>query len=332
MRRFLRAGNLQSDTALNKHKSPHKRKIEDLAFGAIICAATFLGLTLFTGYAQWRAPPVVVAAVVAAVPPISAPAEATEPPEMIVAMPVTVAAVIVPIPKPKNPISAVPAEGRVQIAIVIDDLGQDFAALDRVMELDPDLTLAFLPYGPGLQDKVDTAKGRGHEILLHLPMEPNGSSDPGPLALKTSLDTSEFHKVMDQNLTRFTGYVGVNNHMGSLLTADYSRMRDVMEYMTDRGLFFLDSRTSKFSSAEQAARDAGIPTIARDVFLDNSRSIENILQALADLEDIARKRGSAVAIGHPYPETIEALHTWIAGAEARGVDLVPLSVLLEPAE
>ncbi len=219
-------------------------------------------------------------------------------------------------------------EPRSQIAIVIDDLGQDLSALGQILKLDPGLTLSFLPYGQNLQDQVDTARRLGHEVMLHMPMEPYGRDNPGPLALKASLSSVELDRLLALNFSRFTGYAGMNNHMGSLFTADYTRMRHVMARMKKQDIYFLDSRTGHDSSGKRAARDAGVPNIARDVFLDDSRSRRAIWRALDTLEAIARRRGWAVAIGHPYPETIGALRHWIADASERGFDLVPVSSLV----
>lgn len=219
-------------------------------------------------------------------------------------------------------------EPRSQIAIVIDDLGQDLSALGQILQLDPGLTLSFLPYGQNLQGQVNSARRLGHEIMLHMPMEPYGRDNPGPLALKASLSSVELDSLLALNFSRFTGYAGMNNHMGSLFTADYTRMRHVMARVKSQGIYFLDSRTGHDSSGKRAARDAGVPNIARDVFLDDSRSRREIWRALDSLETIARRRGWAVGIGHPYPETISALRHWIADASERGFDLVPVSSLV----
>lgn len=217
---------------------------------------------------------------------------------------------------------------RAKIAIVIDDLGQDGDALGQILELDPALTLSFLPYGQDLQAQVNGARRRGHEIMLHMPMEPYGNENPGPLALNASLDFRELDQMMGQNFDRFSGYVGMNNHMGSRFTADYSLMRQVMARMREKGIFFLDSRTGQYTTGRRAARDAGVANIARDVFLDNTRTKRAIWRALYALETIADDRGWAVAIGHPYSETIGALRVWLADAAERGFDLVPISDLV----
>lgn len=234
----------------------------------------------------------------------------------------------IPLPPPQIGLFGHLIEPRSQIAIVIDDLGQDLSALGQILQLDPGLTLSFLPYGQNLQGQVNSARRLGHEVMLHMPMEPFGRDNPGPLALKASLSSVELDSLLALNFSRFTGYVGMNNHMGSLFTADYTRMRHVMARVKSQGIYFLDSRTGHDSSGKRAARDAGVPNIARDVFLDDSRSRREIWRALDSLETIARRRGWAVAIGHPYPETISALRHWIADASERGFDLVPVSSLV----
>ena len=225
--------------------------------------------------------------------------------------------------------AAADAAGRPMIAIVIDDLGQSGARLRRTIRLKAPLTLAFLPYGADLPALTAEARRAGHEVLVHLPMEPiDPSQDPGPNGLVTGLDEAELLHRLRWNLSRFGGYVGVNNHMGSRFSSDEAGMAAVMGEVKARGLLYLDSRTTPHTLGSILAQSMGVPEVERDVFLDNDLAPEGVRRQLAVLEDEARRQGFAVAIGHPHPITLEALEGWLPGAEARGFVLVPVSAIV----
>ncbi|MBT6202660.1 MAG: hypothetical protein HOI34_03050, partial [Rhodospirillaceae bacterium] len=203
-------------------------------------------------------------------------------------------------------------EGAPLIAIVIDDLGLNRRRAERVAALPGPLTMAFIPYGSEVADLARLAANAGHEVFLHLPMEPTrASEDPGPHALLAGLTPEQLRERLLWNLERFDGYVGVNNHMGSLLTQDAAAMNVVMAELDQRGLIFVDSVTSAASVAYTTARDNGIPTARRDVFLDNVADIDAIEAQLRLLEDVARRQGFAIGIGHPHDATVEALSSWL---------------------
>ena len=221
------------------------------------------------------------------------------------------------------------ADGRPLIAIVIDDLGHNGARVGRAIALPAPLTLAFLPYGRELPALVARARAAGHEILVHIPMEPLAAAeDPGPEALLIGLAESELRRRLRWNLERFEGYVGVNNHMGSRFSADEEGMALVMAEIKARDLLFVDSRTTAETVATRLARRFGVPEAQRDVFLDDVQTSDNVRRALARLEEVARKQGYAVAIGHPHAVTLTALEDWLAGAEARGFVLAPVSAIV----
>lgn len=216
----------------------------------------------------------------------------------------------------------------VRLALIIDDMGQ--GELEAVFAAVPaEVTLSFLPYASNLAEKVRRAQERGHEIMLHVPMEPLGGRNPGPDALMTSLSFEENAARLEKALGRFTGYVGVNNHMGSKFTQDRAQMERVLRVLRDRGLYFVDSRTDPDSLAGTVAREMGLRVSWRDVFLDDSDSEPAIRAALAQSEKIAEIKGIAVAIGHPRPATLAVLSTWIPEALARGVQIVPISEIAE---
>ncbi|HEX7776669.1 MAG TPA: divergent polysaccharide deacetylase family protein [Parvibaculum sp.] len=218
------------------------------------------------------------------------------------------------------------------IAIVLDDMGPNRKGTERALNLPAAVTFSFLPYAPDVADFVRTARARGHEIVVHVPMEPVGTADPGPHALRVSQTPDEIRANLDWDLGRFEGYVGINNHMGSRFTADAADMSVVAGDLKKRGLLLLDSRTSAQTQAANEAHKAGLPTLSRDVFLDNDDEGSAVAAEFEHLEKVARKNGVAIAIGHPRPETLDLLEKWIPEARAKGFTLVPLTAILRHRE
>lgn len=217
------------------------------------------------------------------------------------------------------------------IAIVVDDSGHDIARTRRLAAFsDGILTMAFLPYVDNLPEQAAMVREAGHELLLHVPMEPlNPELDTGPNVLTIDLPTAALDERIAWNLSRFTGYVGINNHMGSRFTADRPAMAHFMQTVHDRGLLFLDSRTTTATVGQQTADAANVPYLRRDVFLDNEPSEAHVLDQLRLTEDVAKRQGYAIAIGHPHAWTIAALERWSVEARARGFTLVPLTAVLK---
>lgn len=215
------------------------------------------------------------------------------------------------------------------IAIVIDDSGHNIARTKQLSAFqDGVLTFAFLPYVEALAAQTAIARGAGHEILLHLPMEPlDPEMDTGPNVLQIDLSPDVLNERLRWNLGRLEGYVGINNHMGSRFTADHPAMTHLMRTLHDRGLLFLDSRTTAATVGRETAAAADVPFLHRDVFLDNESSEDHVTAQLAQTEEVARRQGYAIAIGHPHPWTIAALEAWAAGARERGFVLVPLTAI-----
>jgi polysaccharide deacetylase 2 family uncharacterized protein YibQ len=190
------------------------------------------------------------------------------------------------------------------------------------------LTLSYLPYGEDLPAQTAEARAAGHELLVHVPMAPEGHEDPGPHALLPDLPPAEIARRLDWALGRFTGYVGINNHMGSRFTTDERGMTEVLERLKSRGLLFLDSRTTAHTVGPALAHRFGVPLAERNVFLDNVETVEAVRRQLAQLEAAARRDGAAIAIGHPKEATLAALAPWLASLEAKGLVLVPLSAIV----
>ena len=214
------------------------------------------------------------------------------------------------------------------IAIVIDDVGLDRPRSRRAWELPGPLTMSFLPYAKDLKEQSRAARARGHELMLHLPMEPTGRNDPGPGALLVSMSDAEIRQRTTSALDSFEGFAGVNNHMGSRFTAFRPGMETVMRQLRPRGLMFLDSKTTKESVGESTAQDQGVPVIVRHVFLDDDESIDAVRRKLADAEAVARRQGFVVAIGHPHEATLQALSEWLPTVQGKGLALAPATAVL----
>jgi len=151
--------------------------------------------------------------------------------------------------------------------------------------------------------------------------------DPGPNVLRTGLAGDELQRRMEWALSRVDGVVGVNNHMGSRFTADRRAMQALMAELSRRGLLFLDSLTTGQSVGRSVSRAAGVTYLARDVFLDNDETPDAIRARLRELEAVARRDGSAIAIAHPKAATLDVLEAWLPSLAERGFVLVPVSAL-----
>jgi len=223
----------------------------------------------------------------------------------------------------------VPDSGaRPMIAIVIDDLGLDRRNTDRVVQLPGPLTLAFMTYADDVASQAQAGRDAGHELLVHVPMAPdNGHLTTGPNVLGSGLAADELKRRIDWVLSRFDGYVGLNNHMGSRFTADAAGMAGLFEELQRRGLLFLDSRTTAATVADEMAMRYDVPFVRRNIFLDNETSAGEVEAQLGKVEAEARRTGVAVAIGHPHDGTIDALQRWLPTLAARGFALVPVSAV-----
>lgn len=216
------------------------------------------------------------------------------------------------------------------IAVVIDDMGLGSSYNGDVLDLPAPLTLSYLPYGEDLPQQTSAARARGHELMMHMPMQPdNDMTDPGPAALLAGQQQEEMLKNLRHNLAQFDGYVGINNHMGSRLSRDDAAMKLVMAELKKRGLLYIDSRTTPDSVGEKTAQDYDVPNAARDVFLDHEETPEFVAAALSRLERQALKNGSAIAIGHPKGVTIAALRDWLPQARKKGFLIVPVTEIVK---
>lgn len=222
-----------------------------------------------------------------------------------------------------------PAEGG-RIALVIDDLGRSVDDLEALADLGVPISYAVLPFEEQTPQVVTELRQRGAEILLHLPMEPAAAEkDPGPGALRLGMTPEQLRQSTLAALQAVPGAAGVNNHMGSGLSADEPSMTTILGVLSSRGLFFLDSRTSAQSVGYRVASRLGLPAAERQVFLDPDPSPEAIRAQFHRLLGLARTRGAAVAIGHPLPETLAVLAEEVPKARDLGYEFVPVSYLLD---
>lgn len=230
----------------------------------------------------------------------------------------------------RHAVSVEGVAGRPMIAVVIDDLGLNRPAAWRAIALPAPLTLAFMTYAEGLPAMTARARAAGHELLVHVPMQPRSPTlDPGPNVLSTKAGEQEATRRLAWGLGRFAGFVGINNHMGSRFTSSAQGMAMVMRELKARGLLFLDSVTSGSSVGPALARRVGVPYARRDVFLDNDPDDRAAIRRQLDaLERLALRRGYAVAIGHPHRATLDVLAEWIPEARRRGFALVPISAVV----
>jgi polysaccharide deacetylase 2 family uncharacterized protein YibQ len=217
----------------------------------------------------------------------------------------------------------------VRVSLVIDDLGRSVGDLGPLEELGVPVSYAVLPFEEQTAEVVAELRNRREEILLHLPMEPQNGEDPGPGALRRGMSEDELAEKTLAALQAVPGAVGVNNHMGSGLSTEEGPMTTLMGILSGRGLFFLDSRTSAESVAYKTAVRFGIPAAERQVFLDGDPDPEAIRTQFHRLLALARDRGAAIAIGHPYPETLDVLAEEVPKAKALGYEFVPVSYLLD---
>lgn len=225
-----------------------------------------------------------------------------------------------------------PSVARPKIAIIIDDMGHD-PAIDRAFfSLDPAMAFAFLPYAPYTAGLASEARRKGHDVLIHIPMEPdNPSIDPGPGVLTVSMDLDTMIDIVNKAIERVPGACGINNHMGSKFTASRQAMERFLAIVKHKGLFFVDSRTTAETVAYRTARAMGVPCAERAVFLDPKVDRKTVEHELDRLVKVASKRGSAVAIGHPHRVTYQVLRKRLPLVKKR-VKLVPLHVLIKSGE
>lgn len=223
------------------------------------------------------------------------------------------------------------AAPRALASIVIDDCGQDYERERGFLELEAPLTLAVLPHLPDSRRLAREAAGRGRSVLLHMPMESSGGADPGPGALREDMGNEELAGRVRENFLAVPGVCGVNNHQGSHGTTDPRVVRAVLQEAARQGVFVLDSRTTSTTILAQEAQAMGLRTRSRDLFLDHEDDVDRILLEIDRLGDLALRHGTAVALAHPRPATLQALRVGLPRLREAGVTLVGLHELFQSA-
>jgi uncharacterized protein len=227
----------------------------------------------------------------------------------------------------RNAVAAPAFDGRPAITLLIDDMGVMHRYTDQAVALPGPLTLAWFPFARKLPEQVAAAAARGHEAMLHMPMQ--GYSDSikqtGPDPLRIDLPPEVNRALLRDAIAAVPASVGVNNHMGSVATRDPLLMELVAQEVRAHGMLFLDSVVVPHSVALCCAELAGVPAAARDVFIDNLPNPAAIWGQLAATEAFARRHGHAIAIAHPRPRTLAALEVWLPTLAAKGFTLWPLS-------
>jgi polysaccharide deacetylase 2 family uncharacterized protein YibQ len=212
--------------------------------------------------------------------------------------------------------------GGAQLAIIIDDCGQWLETERALIALPIPITFSVLPHVRYTETVAQEAADAGKGVMLHLPMEPLSHIYPGPGEIRDAMTDDEVTKQTEDDVAQVPLAKGANNHEGSEASADDRVMKDVMSVMKAHGLFFVDSRTNAKSVGQIVAEDDGVPTAKRDVFLDNQASIAYTESMLERAVDIAKRNGTAIAIGHPKPTTLAAIRELYPKLQAEGVQFV----------
>jgi hypothetical protein len=213
------------------------------------------------------------------------------------------------------------------VALVIDDVGYRLDLVEKAAASFPrSVTFAVIPFLPESESSARYLHGHGFPVILHAPMEPEHPERwrPTPGTLAVGMSKAEVEKTLTADLQAIPYAEGINNHMGSLATADRQLMENVTEVLKHRGLYLLDSRTSAHTVAYDTAQSEHLPSAFRSVFLDDVDDEGAIMKQFDLLVARAEREGILVAIGHLRPTTIAVLSKRIPYWSAKGVRFVPL--------
>lgn len=215
------------------------------------------------------------------------------------------------------------------ISIIIDDLGYRFQEDLRALALPGPVAYAILPHAPHTEKMSQIALQKGKDVLLHQPMQAMGKNQYlGPGALNLNMTRAEFLQTLNINMRAVPNLIGINNHMGSLLTRHPGHMQWLMEAIKSNGQFYVDSLTSDYSVAARLAKENNIPYLTRDIFLDNKQNPKYIRNQFIELIKVAKRKGSAIGIGHPHISTVEVLSQVLQEVDKYGVKFVGLKSLI----
>jgi polysaccharide deacetylase 2 family uncharacterized protein YibQ len=220
---------------------------------------------------------------------------------------------------------------RPRIAIVIDDLGGENKISQELLRWDLPITFSILPFGPYSKTLARKAHRKGKEIILHLPMEPHGypQTKPGEGVLLEEMDEAKLLHQLSKDIEAVPYIKGVSNHMGSRLMENPEKVKIVLSELKRRKLFFLDSRTTPQTVGVNVAQGLGMKAMERTLFIDHSVEEEDIEQKIEKLIQLSFSNGKAIGIGHPHPSTLKSLKEMIPKIKEKGIDLVPLSAVME---
>ncbi|MBG6125084.1 polysaccharide deacetylase 2 family uncharacterized protein YibQ [Pseudomonas sp. M5] len=218
---------------------------------------------------------------------------------------------------------AAPAN-KAYMSIIIDDLGQSTERDSRTLALPGPVTMAIMPDTPHASEFARQAHKAGKTVILHMPMDPA----TGPYAWHPDIALPELARRLDAALAKVPYAAGINNHMGSRMTAQRGAMTWLMGELQRRHLFFVDSRTSAATVAAAEAQAQALGHVSRDVFLDDVRTTEAITTQLQQGVALAHRQGSAVLIGHPYPQTLQVLEQQMPRLKSQGIELITLSQMI----
>jgi uncharacterized protein len=321
-----------------------------LVLGLLVGSCVLLGILLSivprpTGpvVISARAPTETAGSSVADTPAAGVPTEPAAPPEASAPSPV-------PVPQEAAPGEGPPATDAVavskavrttsrtravagRVAVIIDDAGYSLSELAPFLSLEGRISIAVIPGLPHSAEAARRVRAAGKDLLLHSPMQPEGGEDAGPRALLVGMSEDTIRAELGRSVEEIGPVEGINNHMGSLATADDATMLAVLRFVRDRGLVFVDSKTTARSVVERVAAVVGARVAARDVFLDNDAAPEQVRARLDELRRLARARGQAIAIGHVQtPGLAELLRTELPRLSRDGFVLVAAQDLAQKAQ
>ncbi len=213
-----------------------------------------------------------------------------------------------------------------QVAIIIDDIGYRKSDL-QALDLPGNISYAILPRTPYGRSLALQAKAKSNDVILHIPMEARNGKKLGPGALTSQMNEANIRQQLSDAFAEVPFALGINNHMGSKLTELYEPMAWTMKFLKERNLIFIDSMTSRASQAEQVAKNFGVPSLHRHIFLDNQLQHSYISGQFSKLILAAKKHQPVIAIAHPHPETISSLLRLLPLLAENNIELVPISKL-----
>ncbi len=215
-----------------------------------------------------------------------------------------------------------------EVAIIIDDMGNGLED-HKAFSLPVEITFSILPHAPYSTRFAREAAMQNREVMLHMPMESLRGRRLGPGALTAEMDAEHVQMTIESALASVPNAIGLNNHMGSKLTQLTLPMSITMDVLKRNGLVFVDSRTTRYTKAQSIADAYGVPNARRHVFLDHHRDEARIREQVRTLVNRAKKYGSALGIGHPYPQTVNILMEELASLSDQNVTLVNISDYLD---